>query len=954
MSFTNPVALLLLLVLFPIVIYVGWPRSRFRRRRDVTSIVIRLILILLIVLGLAGLEVPQEAEQLAVVFLVDVSDSMDRNASDAALEYVESAIAEMDTDRDQAAVILFGENAVVEQPMDSQIDLSQLGADPITLNTDLAEAIRLGLAILPPDSARRLVVLSDGIETVGDSESAAQLAAATNVQIDYVPYQRTILPEEVLVSDVSIPPRINEGEIFNMTVNVDSEEDTSANIRVAANGRNIYDEPHTLNAGSNRISIQLPAIEEPGFVNFRVEVVPLDQDVDAFQNNTLSAFTEVRGNPAILLVARDDEEIRFLQPALESNGFVTEVVEPSRIPADLAELSGYSSIVLVDAPATEMTDVQMDLLQIYVRDLGGGLVAIGGPNSYGVGGYFETALEETLPVEMRIRDEERIPSLTMLFVLDRSGSMSAVSGPSGFSNLELAKEAILRSFNFLNDYDRTGVISFEEMAYSVIDIQAIGGSDSRQRLENEVMALGPGGGTDIRGALNNAAEVLPNDASALKHIILLTDGIDSENGSTALADSLYLTHDITLSVVSTGSQAMPWLQNLAAAGRGNFYATSDPSTIPTIFAQETVLATRSYIFEEEFFPTLTSRSPIVDGLSSAPSLQGYIATTEKDTATVIFRSPEEDPVLASWQYGLGRSVAFTSDASARWGANWVTWENYTTFWSQAVNWTITEGASDNLEVRVEERGDETFLVVDARDDDGDFLNGLTLNTSVVDPNLETEFINIPQVAPGRYELVLSPENQGAYFFGLTGGVDDTSVGQNYGWVLSYSNEYGLTELDVQRLEDVARVTGGGSLEANPAGAFERNLDLQNVSAPVWPWLFAIAAFLLIFDIAVRRLVINRSELVRMREAATRAVGVGARERRRTATTGRMGGLMDAKTRATRGDEAPMAPVNLGNAPAASEDKPRRTRGRRGKQQPGGSSSVLASKLLETKKRNEDQ
>ena len=453
-SFTNTTWLLLLLLL-PVFIIAGWPRSIYRRTRGILSLLIRLLLVTLIVLALAGFQVPQDANRLGVVFLVDVSDSMSPRTQEAALEYVRTSIKEMETDVDQAAVVLFGANAMVEQPMTNTLDLSQLGANPITLNTDLAEAIRLGLALFPPDTAKRLVILSDGVETVGDAESAARLAAATDVQIDYVPFAREVLPGEVLVQNVSLPPRVNEDELFDLIVNVASEANANAELRVLAAGEVIYREDIALQTGDNRYVIGPLMLPDTGFVDFRVQVEP--QGADGFhENNELSAFTEVRGRPAVLLVADDEREIEFLLPALEQQGLVVDITKPRSLPSALAGLSQYGSVVLVNTPATELTQDQMKLLQIYVRDLGGGVVSIGGPRSYGVGGYFETPLEETLPVDMRIRDQERIPTLTMLFVLDRSGSMEIASGPRGYTNLELAKEAILRSFNLLNDFDAGG------------------------------------------------------------------------------------------------------------------------------------------------------------------------------------------------------------------------------------------------------------------------------------------------------------------------------------------------------------------------------------------------------------------------------------------------------------------------------------------------------------------
>jgi hypothetical protein len=314
---------------------------------------------------------------------------------------------------------------------------------------------------------------------------------------------------------------------------------------------------------------------------------------------------------------------------------------------------------------------------------------------------------------------------------------------------------------------------------------------------------------------------------------------------------------------------------------------------------------------------------------------------------------------------LGRTVAFTSDASARWGVNWVTWQDYARFWSQAARWTITEGTDSNLEVRVEQRGEQAYLVVDARDNEGEFLNGLNLNAAVVSPDLQSANLNVSQVAPGRYEVAFTPETQGAYFVrvaGVGGGEEDISVAQTGGWVLSYSAEYTLAETDVRFLDTLSRITGGQSLEGNPKAVFDHNLSIQNVSEPIWQYLLAAAALLLVLDVAVRRIVITPSDLEAARETIAKTFRFGSSEERRLATSGRMTELMDAKRRttsiytATENEEAakPMPSPRPGKAAASSSQSKREPAAGSGKpqRQTGSEGGTLASRLLE-KRKHED-
>jgi uncharacterized membrane protein len=891
MSFTTPLALVLLVAL-PIVIYLGWPRLRYRRSRDTISLILRGLILILLVLALAGAQWVQSANKLAVVFLMDVSDSVGQAAQESQIEFIRQSLQSMSPD-DEASVVLFGANALVERPLSAVRELPDIRSIPVTSNTDIAEAIRLGLVLFPTDAARRMVILSDGRPTVGDTQAAAQLAAAAGVEISYVPVSREAAPE-VQVSDVRVPSTVNAGQQFDLSMTIEAEEATPATITVLASGEVIQRQDVNLSAGTNNYTLTLEG-GEAGFKDFRVQVEPANAYDGFYQNNQLSAFSRVVGPPRTLLVSSSPQEINYLLPALEQSGLTVDQVTPETLPIGLAPLAQYNSIILANVSAAELSPRRMQVLQTFVRDLGGGLVVIGGPDTYGPGGYFQTPLEETLPIEMQIRDQQRIPQLTIAYVIDRSGSMGEV-GPSGVSNLELAKEAINRSIDFLQPTDRAGIVSFDSAGYWIADIQPV---FDRFVLQQLVASISSGGGTDILAGMSLVATTIVDDPSTRKHIILLTDGGANPMGLVELSEKLYQENDITTSVIAIGSGSAPFLQDMANAGGGNYHAVTVVENIPTIFTLETVLATRSYILEQSFVPTLTANSPIMQGINAAPPLLGYVAATPKDTAQVILRGPEpyNDPILASWQYGLGRAVAFTSDATSRWGANWVNWDDFSRFWSQAVRWTITEGANNNLETRVVMEGEQARLVVDARDDDGAFLNGLDLGVSVIDPELEAERIQLRQVAPGRYEATFTPSAEGAYFLGIAGegqaGEQTINVNQTTGWVMSYSPEYNLRAegADTALLDDLAFLTNGRSFNDNPAGVFTHDLVARNASLPLYPWLLLIALLLLPLDIAVRRLVITRSDLQRVREAVFKRAPVVEAPSERIST------LMGAKARA---------------------------------------------------------
>lgn len=895
MKFATPIALVLLLTI-PYFVWLGWPRLAYRRKRDLASLALRLIIVLMVVFGLAGLQIVRAAGKLAVVFLIDASDSIDSSERALTESYVRQAMSKMGPD-DRAGIVVFGKNALVERPMSITKDLNPIASVPVRLETDISGAMHLGLAMFPADSAKRIVLLTDGIETSGNATEAARLAAASGVQIDVVPLHRQAGPE-VLVSDFRAPSIVNEGQILDLGVTVQSTVATSATLTILSAGSVIQSKPVDLKVGTNNFVVSLKAPRQ-GFTDFKA-LIQMPGGADTFyQNNELSTFTQVTGPPRILLITSKQEEIAALLPALQQTGVQVEVRGPNDLPIGLAALADYKAVVLANVSATDLTEQRMNVLKTYVHDLGGGLIAIGGPNSYGVGGYFQTPLEEVLPVDMQIKDQKRIPKLTMVYVIDRSGSMEEVVPGNSMNNLELAKEATRRSINFLFPRDRAGVLSFDSDPQWLVPINYV---TDRQTMVNNIGTLRPGGGTDIYAAVKKIAETLPSDPSTLKHVILLTDGGADPTGIVEMVRAMHDTYGITVTSIGIGTEVPDFMKDIATAGHGIYYNLTNPQNIPQIFAAETVLATRSYIVEQEFTPTLTANSQIMRGIDTVPTLLGYVATTPKNNATVILTAPGyNDPLLASWQYGLGRAVAWTSDATTRWSKNWVGWDGFQRFWSQVVRSTIIEGVNNNLEAHVEQRNGHYVLVADARDDKGAFINGLSLQASAVDPSLQGQSIGLKQVAPGRYEAEFDPQTQGAYFFRIVGagsfGGTDVTVAQTTGWVLSYSPEYRLHDTNVNLLDDIANLTNGKSITEKPEFVFVHDLQAEQAAFALWPWLLLAAILLFPVDIAIRRVIVSRSDLRKLNAWLRQRFGIRDRVAMMQASSARMSQLMGAKERA---------------------------------------------------------
>ncbi|HEX6384243.1 MAG TPA: VWA domain-containing protein [Anaerolineae bacterium] len=971
MNFTTPLALLLLLAI-PYFVWLGRPRQTAARRwREWISLGLRLIIVLLLVLSLAGARAVRATDTLAVVFLIDASDSVGPEQAAHAEDFVRAAIERMAL-ADEAAVIVFGANALVERPMSDLAELAPVTSVPQPLHTDLAEAIRLGLALFPAGSARRLVVLSDGAATIGDATEAARLAAAAGVEISYVPLNRTVGSDEALLTGVSAPTWVSQGETFRIDVTAESTVDMPATLRVLAGGRVVHEEMVQLRRGANNFAVRLRASEQE-FARYRVQLGPANDTY--YQNNELAAFTEIVGPPRILLVAHegtvaDDgspqpDESPQLRLALEAAGLVVDRTNSGDMPAALEQLSNYASIVLVNVNAKDLSPRKMETLQSYVRDLGGGLVVVGGPQSYGMGGYFRTPLEETLPVDMQIKDQERFPSVSIVLVIDRSGSMGANEG--GVTKIQLAAEGAVRVVELLHDFDEITVIPVDTQPDNPIGPLPASDKETAIGLIRQIGA--GGGGIYVRTGLEAAARALAGSSNQVKHVILLADGADSEqkDGVPELIEAL-ASEGVTVSTVSIGDGPDTlWLQQMAELGGGRFHFTDQAANLPQIFTQETTSIQRSYLIEERFFPNLTSSSPILAGISAVPPLYGYVGSSPKDTAQVILSTHQGDPLLAAWQYGLGRAVAWTSDASGRWAADWVRWEGYPVFWAQAVRWTVSQDRDSNVETEINLNGEQARLTVDARGADGDFLNNLSIEANVVGPTGEVTNLLLQQVAPGRYESSFTPGADGAYFIRVAGtdsGDGETTVAQTTGWVLGYSPEYRHFETDPQLLERLAEITGGRNLAGEIAAVFNHDLPSEAATRPIWPWLTLLAAALLPVDIALRRLVVTRRDLERI-WAAT----FGRWQRRSlepAARTEQVSRLFQAKQRAETG-RTRMAGAETGTPPILGQDaaEPDESRPRQPQEQPQpapvkesrstappAASSSLAARLLEKKRQQE--
>ncbi|MBC8162156.1 MAG: VWA domain-containing protein, partial [Roseiflexaceae bacterium] len=854
-SFIYPAALTLL-VLLPLLWALAFalPR-RLAASRFWSSLAVRSALLGVLVLSLAGAQVVRPVESLTTVFLLDASDSVSPSLRARAEAFIQAALQAM-RPGDQAAVVIFGENALVERAPSPQLTLDQIASIPVVARTNIQDAIQLGLALFPADAQKRIVLLSDGGQNTGDALSAAYMAQTRAIPISYVTLSARI-DDDVLVSELRAPTAARIGQQVELIAHVESSFAEPARLRLFSGENLLADQQAELVIGRNEFRFTVEA-ERQGFERFRVEIASA-RDGRA-QNNQAEALIRVAGEPRVLLVEGEPGEARNFADALQAAGISAATIAPPAVPADLAGLSEYESIALINVPASALPIETLASLPAYVRDLGRGLLMVGGDRSYGLGGYGDTPLEQALPVYMDVRNREERPDLALVFVIDKSGSMDSChcSGPSrqnsqisrgGTPKLDIAKQAVAEAAAMLQPRDTLGVVTFNNVASWAVQV---GQGQSQEQITSALAPISPTGGTNVRAGLQAAEQALTEADARIKHAILLTDGWSSGGDNLDIAERMR-ENGITLSVVAAGSGSAEYLAQIATAGGGRYYPAATIEEVPQIFVQETITAAGNYLIEEPFTPAFAAPSPLLEGLQSGlPQLYGYNGTTPKDTAAVDLIGLDDAPILAHWQFGLGRSVAWTSDLQGKWAKDWVRWAGFPQFAAQLVGWTLPNANAGSFDTAFVNQGGQTVVNVQVPEQQRE---NLALSARIVSGDGATQELPFAQVGPGEYRAAISNPVQGTYLIQVVGQRDGRVIVQETsGLVVPYSPEYRPGQSDPALLAELARVSGGAQL-GDPAAAFAplagAVTSAQEISLP----LLLVALLLLPFDIALRRVVL---------------------------------------------------------------------------------------------------
>ena len=802
--------------------------SKWQRR---LSLGVRALVVALLVAALCGLTLRKPAHDQFAIFAIDESLSVAEEAKPGIEAFLAKATA--DPGSNKFAFLKFA-----AEPGPVVVDRSRGGAaNP--KGTNIAAALEVASAAIPPSFVPKIVLLSDGNQTAGD---AIRTALRGGLPIHTVPLAARTEPE-VQVSNVGVPTQVRDGEPFYVDVTIDTNIDNNeGEIEVFRGQFKVASEKKKLMKGENRWRLRQQITGERT-AEYTVRVKGYQDKL--LDNNVAKGLVFTNGKPRVLLADSDTRQAKELAYALEQEGIKVDIRPPSGIPDNLSDLQNYELIALSNVPATAMTSRQMNVIRSFVQDLGGGLIMIGGDQSFGLGGYYRTTIEEILPVRSDFEKEKEKPSLAMVLVIDKSGSM-------GGQKMEMAKDAAKAAVELLGPRDKVGVIAFEGDFFWIADIQP---AANKAQIIDKISAIEAGGGTVMGPPMEAAFEALSQIPAKLKHVILLTDGISEPADFDGIAQNM-ANAKMTCSTVAVGDDCdFKVLENIAKIGNGRYYHSTDPSNIPQIFAKETVTASKSAINEQPFTPTILRSSQVLADVhpEAAPPLLGYVTTRPKPTSEVILITEKGDPLLSWWRYGLGMSVAFTSDAKSRWAAEWVTWPGYSKFWSQLVRHAMRKSDAKGVFVNVEQKDGKAQLTFDSVQQNGKYVNQATVQVTVLEPQDGKREVTMTQTAPGRYTAEFPTEKPGTYLVQMVQTAKgQEAVQQSRGLVVNYDEELRLRPTNEAFLQELSRISGG-KYQPTPEEVFAPDERTASRPIPLWPYLVIAAMLIFLADVALRRI-----------------------------------------------------------------------------------------------------
>lgn len=837
----------LLLLAPPLLLLLLWIEHRsahpMSARRKRLLLVARVLAVLLGLAALAGPAQIRPTGKQALGILVDASQSLGEAGLAQALQAARQVRAALPAGTDSFLVSIGAEPQAIPDGPDPDLRALQArqGGD-----SHYGAAVEFAQALFPAGASRTLLVIGDGHETRGNLLEAAREAALNGVRLHALPVTGPARPDVRLLELTPNLNRLDEGATLQLTARLEASVAAQVVLKLFENGVEIDQRPLRLAAGEVRTETFLRTPPERNPYKYRAVLEGFARDAIPANNSAL-ALTEVRGRLRLLCLEGEAGEAQPLIQAMASEGIQIDLRGPGGIPASLDQFAGYDGVILSDLAAHQLGEGAMTALRDYVDKLGGGLLMLGGPNSFGVGGYHRTPIEELLPVRLKAPDEEEKQSAAVALILDRSGSMAG-------EKLEMAKSAAIATAEVLGRNDFLGVYAFDSEAHVVTPMTKL---ISTAAVAGQISVVASGGGTNLQPALEQARGALQRVKAKVKHMIILTDGQTSGSGYEVIAAQCR-SEGMTISTVAIGEGShVTLLQAVAAAGGGQAYSTSDAGTIMRIFTQDTLMHTGRMLREEAFLPQLAEKHPLLEGFEpwQSPNLLGYVKTLRKASAQVPLVTDLGDPLLAHWRYGLGKVTAFTSDAKARWAPLWLArWSGFSRFWAQVLRGTARSPQGRHLDLAAEMHGDEARLRVDLLADAGTRANNAEIEAEVFfvaadalgAPLKGLQKLPLRQTGPGLYEGHFRPDQPGVYLVRARHEAEVVSAGL----VHNPGTEASLGTANPALLSEAARLSGGRLLAAGEVPELSPGRALEHAELRP-PLLLALLAVFLA-DLMIRR------------------------------------------------------------------------------------------------------
>ena len=853
MRFERP----LVLVAIPVVVGIVWLIAR-RGRRTVPgrqhrwAVIARTTAVVLLVVAAAGPFLERGVSTRSVLFLVDRSASIGAEAQAAQDAFLSQALTDSGEEA-RAGIAVFGAEIRLDRSVGPVRPYDGIRTEIDGSATDLAGALVAAGSLLPTEGSRRVVVLTDAVPTSSGMTAASERLASEGIAVDFV-VGDTSQSADVLVESVRVPSVARQGEDVTVTAVLRSNDAGTADVSFRLADGSIVERTVELDPGRTEVSVEVPA-ERSGFEIVRVDI---DAGFDTRpENNRSSGVYRILGPARVAVVEGVAGEAEELVRALEASGVGTDLRQS--VPGE-EELLAYDAVVLVNIP--QPTTEEGAALASFVEDLGRGLVVVGGDRSYGMGDYHQSPLEEVLPVSSNPDDLIRRQPVAEVLVIDSSGSMGACHctqgdfAEGGTPKTDIAKAGAAAAIEALSAGDSVGVVTVAGGTDWVLPLQQKPDGETVTAALSPIVAQGD---TEIARGLEAALDELSGVEGSLRHIVLFTDGWDPNEANLVPLARRIADAGVTLSVLGTGEGSGSTLRRMADVGGGRFYPGQDLASVPEIFVEETLTAARSLINEGSFLPALGGASPVTDDLTATPPLLGYVATKAKPTASVALQIGPGDPLLAGWQRGLGRVTTWTSDATSRWSAGWVTWDGFVDFWGSAVQEVLPAGRDLPPEVTVD--GGRLAIDFDAGEP---VLDGAAV-ARVRGPDGEIQIVPLTQTGESTFSGSAPAAEPGPYWVAVSlERSDGSALVSSAGAVSGYADEFAFRSPDLAAVNAIADDTGG-RLGVSPDGVFDEAPTRGAALQPIMSWLLLTALALFLADVALRRLVFAPEDVTEWRE-----------------------------------------------------------------------------------------